>query len=204
MSTIDFMLSARQQRMLRAVLLHPERQYGSNELIAIGGPGYGAGKRILDEFERSGIVTRTPRGNQRIYCVNIRHPIYPELQAICRKTFGVGDTVHMELAPFNDRIDLAFVFGSVARGTERADSDLDLMIVGTIDILELGSATQKISDAVGRDVDLNLYAPEEWQRLQDDRVIRSILEGERIQVIERSDRSPGTHQHPSKADRAQR
>ncbi|MNE80118.1 Nucleotidyltransferase domain protein [compost metagenome] len=97
----------------------------------------------------------------------------------------------MELDPFYSQIDLAFVFGSVARGTERVDSDLDLMVVGTMDVLELGSATQKISDAVGRTVDLNLHSPEEWQRLQDDRVVRSILEGERILVIERSDRVSG-------------
>ena len=78
MSGIDFMLSERQQRMLGALLLHPDRQYGSNELIAIGGPGYGAGKRILEHFERSAIVVKTARGNQRLYSINRQHPIYPD------------------------------------------------------------------------------------------------------------------------------
>jgi len=182
MSIVDFMLSVRQQRMLRAILLHPDRQFGSNELVTIAGPGNGAGKRVLDGFERSGLVTRIARGNRRLYRANTEHPIYPELRAICRKTFGIGDTVASELAPFADRIILAFVFGSVARGTERADSDLDLMVVGTVDISEMGSAIQKVSDAVGRTVDLNLHSPEEWACLRNDRVIRSILIEKRIVV----------------------
>lgn len=186
MSAIDFMLSVRQQRMLRAVLLDPERQFGSNELIAIGGPGYGAGKRILVEFERSGIVIKTARGNQRLYRVNKAHPIYPELQAICRKTFGIGDTVATELAPFADRIGFAFIFGSVARGGERANSDLDLMIVGDLNVMELGIAIERIGEAIGRSVDLNLHAPEDWNRLQGDRIIMKIMDGERIVLFNRT------------------
>src|ERR1700710_632501 len=98
MSAIDFMLSERQQKMLGALLLHPERQYGSNELVAISGPGYGAGKRILEQFERSGIVVKTARGNQRLYSVNSHHPIYPDLRSICFKTFGLAEVIAGELA----------------------------------------------------------------------------------------------------------
>ena len=186
MSIVDFMLSVRQQRMLRAILLHPDREFGSNELVAIGGPGNGAGKRVLDGFEKSGVVTRTARGNQRLYRANKAHPIYPELRAICRKTFGIGDTVAAELAPFSDRIILAIVFGSVARGAERADSDLDLMIVGDLDVMELGIAIERIGEATGRSVDLNLHASEDWDRLQGDRIIIKIIEGERMVLFDRT------------------
>lgn len=178
------MLTVRQQRMLRAILVHPDRQYGTNELVAISGPGYGAGRRVLHELERSGVVIVTTTGNQRLYQANTRHPVYPELRAICRKTFGVADTIAVELAEFEDRIVLAFIFGSVARGTERADSDIDLMIVGRLDYLELGPVIGKISEAVGRPLDLNLHAPEDWVRLQGDRIIRSILEGERLVIVD--------------------
>lgn len=183
MSAVDFMLSVRQQRMLRALLLYPDRQYGQNELISINGPGYGAGKRILDGLERSGIITKTSTRNHLLFRANVGHPIYQELLAICRKTFGIDVTVARELAPIHGRIDLAFVFGSVAEGTERFDSDLDLMIVGALDILELSPSIQKISVAVGRTVDLNLHSPEDWERLRNDRVILSILNGNTIPVI---------------------
>lgn len=164
MPGIDFMLSERQQKMLGALLLHPERQYGSNELIAIGGPGYGAGRRILEQFERSGIVVKSARGNQRLYSVNIQHPIYPDLRSICFKTFGVAEVIAGELASFKDRISLAFVFGSIAQGTERADSDVDLMVVGKVDVFDLGEPIDRIQRVLGREVDLNLHTPKNGSR----------------------------------------
>ncbi|RVI97662.1 nucleotidyltransferase domain-containing protein [Sinorhizobium meliloti] len=189
MSGIDFMLSERQQRMLGALLLHPDRQYGSNELIAIGGPGYGAGRRILEQFERSAIVVKTARGNQRLYSVNIRHPIYPDLRSICFKTFGIAEVIAGALAPFNDRISLAFVFGSMAQGTERTDSDVDLTVVGNVDVFDLGEAIERIQTVLGREVDLNLHTPEEWASLQSDKVIGAILKKDKIMVIEQSPRN---------------
>lgn len=184
MSAVDFMLSKRQQRMLGALLLHPDRQYGSNELIAIGGPGYGAGRRILEQFEQSGIVVKTARGNQHLYSVNSEHPIYPDLRSICLKTFGMAEVIAKELASFKDLIKLAFVFGSTVQGTERPDSDVDLMVVGSVDVFELGVAIERIQKIVGREVDLHLHTPEEWRALESDPVIRAILQGEKIMVID--------------------
>ncbi|MGK9338001.1 nucleotidyltransferase domain-containing protein [Sinorhizobium meliloti] len=184
MSAVDFMLSERQQRMLGALLLHPDRQYGSNELIAIGGPGYGAGRRILEQFEQSGIVVKSARGNQRLYSVNSEHPIYPDLRSICLKTFGMSEVIATELAPFKDRIKLAFVFGSTVEGTERPDSDVDLMVVGNVDVFELGVTIERIQEILGREVDLNLHTPEEWRALDRYHVIRAILKGEKIMVID--------------------
>lgn len=184
MSAVDFMLSERQQRMLGALLLHPDRQYGSNELIAIGGPGYGAGRRILEQFEQSGIVVKSARGNQRLYSVNREHPIYPELRSICFKTFGISQVITKELARFEGRIKLAFVFGSIVEGTERPDSDVDLMVVGDVDVFELGAAIERIQEALGREVDLNLHTPEEWRALESDHVTRAILKGEKIMMMD--------------------
>lgn len=184
MAAVDFMLSKRQQRMLGALLLHPERQYGSNELIAIGGPGYGAGRRILEQFEQSGIVVKSTRGNQHLYSVNSEHPIYPDLRSICFKTFGMSEVIAKELAPFKELIKLAFVFGSTVEGTERTDGDVDLMVVGNVDVFDLGVAIERIQKILGREVDLNLHTPEEWRALESDHVIKAILKGQKIMVVD--------------------
>jgi hypothetical protein len=63
MSAVDFMLSERQQKMLGALILHPDRQFGTNELLAIGGSGVGAGRNVIEAFEESGIVVKQRRGN---------------------------------------------------------------------------------------------------------------------------------------------
>lgn len=185
MSIVDFMFTSRQQRMLRALLLHPDRQYGTNELIAVGGPGSGAGKRVVDQFEQAGIVVMAKRGNQQLYTANTLHPIYRELRSICLKTFGLADVIATELRPFEDRIVYGFVFGSIAEGGDRASSDVDLMVVGDVDVLDLGLAVENIEGALGRRLDLNLHTPLEWQDLQTDEIVKSIIRSEKIVVIGR-------------------
>lgn len=183
MSSVDFMLSVRQQKMLRALILHPDRQYGTNELLSIGGAGVGAGRNVLQAMERSGIVVRATRGNQLLYSINTGSPIYSDLRSICMKTFGMADVVARELEPFRARIDHAFLFGSMVRGDERPESDVDLLVVANLDILELGTAIESLQETFGREVDLHLHTPEEWRRPADDRVIGAIMKGDKIIVI---------------------
>lgn len=182
MSSVDFLLSERQQNVLRALILHGERQLSVSDLIRIAGPGNGATQRILDSFEKAGIVAKEARGNQRLYRVNKKHPIYPELRSICLKTFGLADVITDELKKFAQNIETAFVFGSMAKGEERADSDIDLMVVGDVDYFELGQAIENLKGILGRDIHLNLHTPAEWNDLQSDRVIRAINSEPRIMV----------------------
>lgn len=183
MSSIDFMLSVRQQKMLTALLLHPDRQYGTNELLSIGGAGVGAGRNAIQAMERSGIVVKSARGNQLLYSINTASPIYGDLRSICMKTFGMADVVARELEPFRDRIEQAFLFGSVVGGDERPDSDVDLMVVADLDVFELGAAIERLQETFCREVDLNLHTPEEWRRLANDRVVGAIMKGDKIMVI---------------------
>lgn len=183
MSGIDFLLSERQQNVLRALILHGERQLSVSDLIRVAGPGNGATQRILDSFEKAGLVTREARGNQRLYSINKKHPIYAELRSICLKTFGLADVISDELTRFAPGIETAFVFGSIARGNERADSDIDLMVVGDVDYFELGESIENLKAKLGRDIHLNLHTRSEWKELQSDRVIRAINDEPRITVV---------------------
>ncbi|MGO7864974.1 nucleotidyltransferase domain-containing protein [Rhizobium ruizarguesonis] len=182
MSSADFLFSERQQRMLAALILHPKRQYGTNELLAIGGPGVGAGRNAIKAFDRAGIIKKSARGNQVAYSIDVDHPIYPELRSICLKTFGMSDLVAKELQRFADRIQMAFLFGSMVDGNERPDSDVDLMIVGTLDVFALGESVERLQSTLGRQIDLNLHTPDEWRSLATDRVIGKIMNGNRIMI----------------------
>lgn len=184
MSAVDFMLTLRQQRMLAPLLLHPELQFGSNELVAMGGPGSGAGQRILRQFVLSGIAIKAARGNQRLYSANRSHPIFAELRSICLKTFGMANLVAKELTPFRDRIKLAFIFGSIAKGEDRPDSDIDLMIVSDLEVFEFGNALERLETILRRHIDLNLHTVTEWTSLQNDRIIKSILAEQHISIID--------------------
>ncbi|WP_246647928.1 nucleotidyltransferase family protein [Rhizobium laguerreae] len=170
--------------MLAALLLQPERAFGTNELIAIGGAGVGAGRNIVEAFEKAGIVANQRRGNQLLYSINRAHPLYSDLRSICMKTFGLADVVTEELQPFRDRIKLAFIFGSIARGSERPDSDVDLMVVGDVDVFELGPALENLQKTLGRDVALCLYTRNEWKNVAGDQVITAIMRGDRMMVVD--------------------
>ncbi|MDR7141935.1 nucleotidyltransferase domain-containing protein [Rhizobium sp. BE258] len=184
MSIVDFMLSKRQQRMLAPMLLHPGKEFGTNELISLGGPGVGAGTNVIKELDRCGIVVKRRQGNQVIYSINQANPIYSELRSICLKTFGLTDVVTDALLPFKEKISLAFIFGSLAGGSVRPDSDVDLMVVADLDLFELGEVAERLEAVLGRRIDLNLHTPGEWSSLANDRVIKKIMLGKRLILLE--------------------
>lgn len=182
MGIADPLLSMREQRILGAFLLHPERDYSVSELVRISG-GHGATQNVIDRL-RAGDVIRDERvGNQRRYRINTSFPLYPELRSICLKSFGLGDRLKEALAPLASRIMEAFVYGSVAKGTDRSDSDIDLFIVGDVSLFDVAPIAEAVSQEIGRRVHAQIYEPEELASLSDDKVLRSILSGPRIEVI---------------------
>lgn len=154
-----------QQRVLGLLFGQPERRFGSGELIRQAGSGTGAAHRQLQRLERAGLVRVTRVGNQKHYQANRDAPIFHELHGLVVKTVGLVEPLRAALAPLETRIDAAFVFGSVAQGTERAGSDLDLMLVGDeLGYVEIYEALQSAEKALGRAVNPTVMARAEWRR----------------------------------------
>jgi uncharacterized protein len=182
-ATLDFMMSPRLQRVLSALMLNPDRSFSLSELLRIGGGGHGATQNIVKALGEAGLVRDRRMGNQRLFTVNTEHPLYPELRSIALKTFGLRDRLREALVPFGDRIDMAFVFGSMANGTDRADSDIDLMIVGDVDLFEVNAALAAAEADLRRPIHANVYSPREWNDMQADSLVRSIAAGPKMMVV---------------------
>lgn len=180
MGLADFMFTDRQQRMLGPLLLNPGQSYGTLELIRRSGAGIGAGQNQLRKLEHAGVIKTFMIGNQRRIEIDPAFPLYPELRAICLKSFGLAEALRQGLAPLRAQIEQAFIFGSLAEGTDRADSDIDLMIIGTASLLELNEQLDRLEQQLSRLIHLNTHRPEEWATLQTDPVIQPILSGPRI------------------------
>ena len=118
--------------------------------------------RELHALQDAGILVSKRVGNQIIYRLSPDCPIYDELQSIVRKTVGLAGVLREALEPFADRIDLAYVYGSFARGEARPDSDVDLMIVGAVSLREAGSAIRAAGRTLRRVVNPTSYAPDEY------------------------------------------
>lgn len=183
MTSLRFLFTERQQRLLAALLLLPERNWSLAELIEVGGTGHGSTQNYVKSLLEAGVIESWQERRRPRYRVNTKHPIYAELANICRKTFGVRDVVSAALAPFAEDITEAFIFGSVAKGTEKPESDIDLVVVGSVEYFEIITVATQLQQQLGREVHLNIYNPEEWATLKaTDSVIAAIANGPKIEL----------------------
>lgn len=161
----DVLFTPVQQRVLGLLFGQPERRFQSAELIRLAGAGTGAVHRLLTRLAATGLLRAETMGNQKFYQANERAPVYAELVGLVRKTVGLAGPLHAALAPLSDRISAAFVFGSVAKGSDHAASDVDLMVIADdLDYATLTAALAAAEEALARPVSPNLMTPQEWRR----------------------------------------
>jgi len=151
--------------------------------------------RELHALRDAGIIAPTRVGNVVVYRFDPECPIYENLQAIVRKTIGLADVLKDMLKPFAGGIELAYVFGSHARGEQRADSDVDLMVVGLATRRELSTAIRRNERVLQRDINAMFYQPAEYGKaLQDsDSFVSRVHHGKRIDLYVDSGHEPAGH-----------
>ena len=159
-SVADALFSGLQQRLLAVLFGQPDRSFYGNELLRLTGTGRGALQRELEKLVSADLVTVTPIGNQKHYQANAAAPIFAELRGIVMKTLGLADVLRTALNAVADRIALAFVYGSVAKGTDTATSDIDLMVITeTLGYADLFEGLAEAEQVLGRKVNPTLYTP---------------------------------------------
>ena len=125
--------------------------------------GTGAVHRQLTTLTASGLVNVTRIGNQKHYQANPDSPVFEELCGLIRKTVGLREPLQRSLEPLKDQIEVAFVYGSIARGTDTAKSDIDLMLIGErLDYVSVYEAIQNAETILGRKINPNLTTLSEW------------------------------------------
>lgn len=151
-----------QQRVLGCLFGESGRSYAVNELIQATGAGSGAVQRELARLAGSGLLTVEHVGNQKRYRANPDAPIHDELVSIVRKTFGLAEPLREALAPLSDRIHAAFLYGSIAKGSDTARSDIDLMVIADdLAYAEIMLALHPVAERLGRPINPTVYARDE-------------------------------------------
>jgi predicted nucleotidyltransferase len=164
-SLSNALFSKVQQRVLALIFGHPERSFYMSEIVRSVDSGTGAVERELSRLQGSGLVSVEHLGNQKHYRANRESPIFEELQSLVVKTVGLSEPIRKMLEPYSDRIKAAFVYGSVAKGTDTARSDIDLMVIGDeLDYSELYTALQNAETRLRRKVSPTFLSPEDWRR----------------------------------------
>jgi predicted nucleotidyltransferase len=154
-----------QQRILGLLFGQPDRRFQSGELIRLAASGTGAVHRLLTRLSESGLITVERVGNQKHYQANRASPVFAELHGLIVKTSGLLAPLRATLAPLARRIRAAFVYGSVAKGTDQAASDIDLLVIADkLDYADVFSALQTVEAELGRTVNPNVMTLAEWRR----------------------------------------
>jgi predicted nucleotidyltransferase len=161
----DALFTQTQQRVLGYLFGQPGRRSTVSELINATGAGSGAVQREVARLAGSGLLRVEKSGNQKLYSANPASPIHAELVAIVRKTFGLAEPLKEALAPLGSQLDLAFIYGSVARGEDTSASDVDLLLVSeTLGYADVMAALHPAIERLGRQVNPTIYTRDELAR----------------------------------------
>lgn len=182
----DALYPRTRQAVLRLFFTHPDRRFLQKEVIAQLGLGSGAVQRELDRLWRAHILERSVDGRQTYFQANAASPIFKELRGLVRKTFGVAHVLGEALQPIAHRIELAFVFGSVAKGTDKSASDVDLLVVSDgLTLSDLIPAIRPTEEELGREVNPSLYSTKEFRRklAEGHNFLTSVVEGPKTFLI---------------------
>ena len=175
-----------QRRILSLLFGNFSRRYYGNEIIKLAGVGTGSARNFLDGLVSSGLVARTKEGRQTYYQACNRAPIFDELCGIVLKTFGVADFLKKVMEPLNKQVKFAFIFGSVAKGNNNTNSDIDICIVSeSLDYSEWMKLFIPTSEKLGREITLTLYGVEEFEAkvANKNHFIEQILSQPKIMLI---------------------
>jgi uncharacterized protein len=145
----------------------------------------GAVQRELENLSKVGLIIRNSVGSQTFYQANRETPIFSEMRALVNKTTGVVSVLRSALHPLAKQIVAAFVYGSLAREDESAQSDVDLMIVGNASLDQVLSRLSKVEKGIGRPINPTVYSVAEFKskRATGNHFLTAVLEGQKVFLL---------------------
>lgn len=185
-SLADALFTTTQQRLFSLLFGQPDRSFYLTELVKLAKVGSGGVQRELSRLEITGLVTATAIGNQKHYQANPESPLFAELTGIVKKTVGLKQPLIAALAPIDQKIQLAFVYGSVAKDTDTASSDIDLLIVSDeLALAEVFSVLAPLEAELERQISPTLYNAQEFSDKRNAKkgFLTKVLDGPVIELI---------------------
>ena len=149
---IELMFGTYRRQLLATLLLRPDERFHVRELGRMTGFSPGSIHRELKILAESGLLRQERVGNQVLYQSDPDCPIYDELASIFRKTAGLADLLQDALRELAENIDIAFVFGSMATGQQTPSSDVDVVVLGDVELIDVVKALSFLSETLSREI----------------------------------------------------
>lgn len=163
------LLGTSRTAILSTLLLRPEDALHVREIARVTGISPGTLHRELRALAELGLLLRRETGRQVFYSANRNAAVFKDLAGLLRKTAGLGEVLKAALAPLVDRIRLAFVYGSIASGSARAHSDVDLMLLGSLTFAEVVKTLHPTQATIGREINSTVMSVAEFNRRRRER-----------------------------------
>ena len=179
----DALFGATQQRVLGLLFGQPNRSFFATEIMSLVGTGRGAVQRELLRLKNSGLVTVSKVGNQKHYQASRESPIYAELCSIIRKTIGLQEPLRAAIEKIQDRLQVAILYGSTVKGTDTAESDIDVIIVSdSLTLEEVINLFSPVESILDRRINCTIYTPREFddRRQKENPFVTRVIEGPHV------------------------
>jgi predicted nucleotidyltransferase len=192
------------RRVLGLLLLAPDEALHGREIARRTDLPSGTVIRELNRLTDAGLLKREKRGNQSLYSADRTCPVFEEVAGMLRKTSGAADVIASALAPLSDRIETAFIYGSFAKGAARAGSDIDVLIVGAVDLGSVVEILHPVQISVGREINPKIFSPREWNtKLKaKNAFVMELRANPKIVLIGDKDESEGSRRRKPRHDHA--
>lgn len=166
---LDVLLPKTRQGILAALLVQPDKPWYASELARRMGVPSSSLQRELQDLTEAGILKTHRQGRMAYYQANSNSPIFSDLRGLLLKTAGLVDVLADVLKPLVKKVQVAFVYGSIASGSEKNDSDVDLLVVGAVMPSELAMPLLKAGEQLGRQVNPTVFSAEEFRKKWSDK-----------------------------------
>jgi DNA-binding transcriptional ArsR family regulator len=162
--SLDALLPRTRQGILAATLVQPQKAWYVSELARRMKVPPSSLQRELQGLANAEILRVHRQGRMVYYQANAQSPLFPELRGLMLKTVGLVDVLADALKPLAARLSIVFVYGSIASGSEASDSDVDLMVLGTVSPVDLALPLRRARDLLGREINPTVYTATEFKR----------------------------------------
>jgi|ERR1700733_1312939 len=182
---LDALLPKTRRGILAALFVHPDRPWYVSELARRMGVPSSSLQRELQDLTKAGILKTHRQGHMAYYQANRDCPVFSDIRGLLLKTDGLVDVLADALKPLAAKLQLVFVYGSIASGQEQSNSDIDLMVVGKVAPSELASPLRQAREILGRDINPTVYTPAEFEkkRAAKDHFLTEVLTKPRLLVL---------------------
>jgi predicted nucleotidyltransferase/predicted transcriptional regulator len=181
----DLLFGRTRGAILALLYGHADQSFYTRQIAREVDASVGAVQRELENLSKVGLIVRRSVGSQVFYQAKRDAPIFREMQGLVNKTIGIFSVLRSALHPLAKRVLVAFVYGSVAREEETAQSDVDLLVVGKAKLDEVLSRLSTVEKSIGRPVNPTVYSVEEFRSklANGNHFLTAVLKGQKVFLL---------------------